>query len=95
MQMDFDTWVEQFRPTGTPVEGQGCGPIIDEQSHMFETFGSDIEVVSERFERAPNTVWTLLDVDGETYIASGMSFVNRQGYFMTEVPYAADIEVAL
>lgn len=34
----------------------------------------------------PANIWTELDVDGKTIIASGWHFVNRIGYWITKVP---------
>lgn len=40
-------------------------------------------------EKEPNKVWTLVDGDnGHIYVTEGFHFVNRIGYFITEV--AAD-----
>lgn len=37
------------------------------------------------------TVWTQIDSDGEVIIVSGIHFVNRLGYWITEVPHNNDI----
>lgn len=46
--------------------------------------------------RAPlNTVWTIVDVDGELYAAAGFHHVNRTGeYVLTEMPWTSGIESA-
>jgi hypothetical protein len=31
-------------------------------------------------------VWTLIEADGVLYAESGLHFVNRLGYFVTETP---------
>ena len=51
---------------------------------MFETFGKEVEFV--RAQRAQN-IWTLLECDGKTFICEGFHYVNRIGYFITEVSY--------
>ena len=53
--------------------------------HMFETYGEEVEFVKAQDE---NRIWMLGDGDdGGMYIWSGWGFVNRIGYFVTEVPF--------
>jgi hypothetical protein len=52
---------------------------------MFETYGSEVEFVKSQ---DTNKIWMLGDGDdGGMYIWSGWGFVNRIGYFVTEVPF--------
>jgi hypothetical protein len=52
---------------------------------MFETYGEEVEFVKAQDE---NRIWMLGDGDdGGMYIWSGWGFVNRIGYFVTEVPF--------
>jgi hypothetical protein len=52
---------------------------------MFETYGEEVEFVKSQ---NPNCVWMYGDGDdGGTYLWSGWGFVNRIGYFVTEVPF--------
>ena len=55
---------------------------------LFETYGKEMAYVKSV---APEKVWTLLDVDGGLYISSGYHFVNRVGYFVTEVPWSENM----
>jgi hypothetical protein len=51
---------------------------------MFETYGEEVEFVKAQDE---NRIWMLGDGDdGGMYIWNGWGFVNRIGYFVTEVP---------
>jgi hypothetical protein len=51
---------------------------------MFETYGDEIEFVKQQPEAH---IWMYGDGDdGGTYIWNGWGFVNRIGYFVTEVP---------
>lgn len=60
---------------------------------MFETYGPELNEV----KKAPvDKVWTLVDNDGELGISSGFHFVDRMGYFITEVaPTAVFTDVCL
>ncbi len=51
---------------------------------MFETYGDEVEYVKSMPQ---NRIWMYGDGDdGGTYIWSGWGFVNRLGYFISEVP---------
>lgn len=52
---------------------------------MFETYGQDAEYVEWIVQDAPGRVWTILDGE-EMVIVSGMRWVNRLGYLVTEHP---------
>jgi len=85
LNMTEDEWFAKFKPkvvpTGFPQGGWGT----EEGSILFETFGDSLVEVNKT---GPLHVWTLIDGDeGGQYIVSGMHFVNRIGYFITEVPY--------
>jgi hypothetical protein len=58
---------------------------------MFETYGDEVEFVKAQDE---NRIWMYGDGDdGEGHIWSGWGFVNRIGYFITEVPCPIDTEI--
>ena len=85
-EMDFDTWFDTYKP----IQNH-----IDESSSfdgaMFETYGEEVEFVKAQDE---NRIWTYGDGDdGEGHIWSGWHFVNRIGYFITEVPCPIDTEI--
>jgi hypothetical protein len=77
-QLSYEDWVERYRPIKNPVPANSAF-----DGTMFETFGKEHD-----FVRAQPTdkIWTLLEEDGTTWIASGYHFVNRLGYFITEEP---------
>lgn len=86
-RMSLEHWWERFVPTGTPVEGDGSGPMIGDVGRMYETYGADLATVQAAARQHPDRVWTFVD-DGSRYgsITPGLRFVNRQGYFITEKP---------
>lgn len=79
VRLTVDEWEEQFKPINN---------MFDENSSwngiMFETYGDE-----EAFVRGqlPTTIWTYIDSTGGTLLVNGYSFVNRIGYFVTEVPF--------
>lgn len=85
MPKNFDEWVDQYRPIPNPTGDSGF--CIGDDCLMYETYAPDLDVVTAAHEKDPRTVWTLLDVDGDLYLGDGFHYVNRMGYFITEVPY--------
>jgi len=79
--MNFTEWVETFKPMKNHLDENaafdGC---------IFETFGDEVVHVREVLEIAEGKVWTLCDDgEGSLYVSAGYSFVNRVGYFVTEI----------
>lgn len=62
---------------------------------MFETYGEELVHVKAIYKENPDRVWTVLDVDGALMLDSGMSFVNRMGYVITELPAPADTFISV
>jgi hypothetical protein len=80
IEMTEDEWVATYRPILNHVEMNSSY-----NGTMFETYGEEVEFVKQQ---NPNTIWMLGDGDdGGMYIWSGWGFVNRIGYFVTEVPF--------
>lgn len=84
IEMDFDEWCATYKPIVNHIDtnasfDNGDGGI------MFETYGDEVEFVKTQ---DPNKIWMYGDGDdGGGYIWSGWGFVNRLGYFITEVPF--------
>lgn len=72
-----DEFDEKFKPITNPYS----------DSLVFETYGQEHNFVRGR---PNNTVWTMLD---DNTIVSGYHFVNRVGYYITEVPWTEDTVV--
>lgn len=73
-------WEELFKPVKNTIDDNASY-----NGAMFETFGKELDFVLAQNEKAPGTVWTLVEGDeGEMVIASGYHLVNRIGYFITE-----------
>lgn len=80
IEMTEDEWFETYKPIPN-----GFDENASFGGHMFETYGKEVEFVKKAH---PNHVWMYGDGDdGGSYIWSGWGFVNRIGYFITEVPF--------
>jgi hypothetical protein len=65
---------------------------------MFETYGKEVDYIKELIaDGGKASVWTILEVDGKMYFASGWHYVNRFGYIVTNepVPEGEEYEVCL
>ena len=80
IELTEEEWLNTYKPIkNNLVESSSF------DGHMFETYGEEVEFVKAQDE---NRIWMLGDGDdGGMYIWSGWGFVNRIGYFVTEVPF--------
>lgn len=83
IELTFDEWCEQYKPIVNHLDDNasfdnGDGGI------MFETYGDEVDFVKSQ---SPANIWMYgSGDDGGTYVWNGWGFVNRLGYFITEVP---------
>jgi hypothetical protein len=90
LELDFDVWSTIYKPIPNHID-KGASFNDGEHGYMFETYGAEYEFVKKA---DPSYIWTYGDGDdGGTYIWSGWSFVNRIGYFITEVPFSEGVDV--
>ncbi len=80
--ISYEKFVECYKPVKNPINTNASY-----EGQMLETYGEEMELVKKANSLC---IWTLLETDGESYIASGFHFVNRLGYFITEIPYSID-----
>ena len=79
IEMDFDDWCDTYKPITNHIDNNASF-----DGAMFETYGDEVAFVKEQPE---DRIWMYGDGDdGGSYIWSGWGFVNRLGYFITEVP---------
>ena len=76
---------EQFKPIKNPFRN-------DPDEIMFETYGEELDYV---LAQDPRNVWTYGDGDYCSYVSSGYHYVNRIGYYITEVPWDNEDDYAL
>lgn len=78
--LTWEEFEERFKPIPNPY-------VAD--TFMYETYGEELEKVRSY----PNSqIWTYTDVDFGSGIYNGYHFVNRIGYFITEVPWEEEGE---
>ena len=79
IEMTEEEWFNTYKPIKNALVADSSF-----DGHMFETYGDEVEFVKTQ---SPDKIWMLGDGDdGGMYIWSGWGFVNRIGYFITEVP---------
>ena len=84
IELSFEDWIEQYKPITNHIDPHAS--FQDEYGNglMFETYGDEVEFVKSQ---SPDKIWMYGDGDdGASYVWSGWGFVNRLGYFITEVP---------
>jgi len=91
-EAEFD---EQYRAIPNHLNPHAPWDQGDAQGCLFETYGEEYEFVRS-FDR--NRVWTIVDNnDGTMNILSGLRWINRLGYLITQNrrPAGATVEVSL
>ena len=89
LSLTWEEFVEQYKPEHNKFSK-------DTDQFMYETYGEELEHV-QRFDE--HYVWTYVDSDGGSLTIEGFHYVNRIGYFITEVPwedgtsYEVDLQV--
>jgi hypothetical protein len=82
-----EEWETMFRPITNTISDEPSWQNQDGAGIMFSISGQEHELVCRH--NLARRVWTWIDGTDGTYIVSGYSFVNRIGYFITEVPYGS------
>ena len=86
IEMDFDEWCDIYKPIPNNIDTSASF-----NGTMFETYGKEVEFVKKADEAH---IWMYGDGDdGGTYIWNGWGFVNRIGYFITEVPCPPNVDI--
>jgi len=86
IELTFEEWVDKYKPITNHIDTNASFDGL-----MFETYGDEVEFVKSA---NPNCIWMYGDGDdGGSYLWSGWGFVNRIGYFLTEVPFPEDTVV--
>jgi len=90
IEMTEDEWFNTYKPIKNHIDTNSSF-----DGHMFETYGEEVDFVKTAPE---NHIWMYGDGDdGGSYLWAGWGFVNRIGYFITEVPFPdnTDIQVLI
>ena len=73
--MTNEHWEKIYLPMTNHLTNEGLS---------YETYGDELDYVTQQDERH---VWTELDGDNGVYIVSGMHYVNRIQYYITNKPW--------
>jgi hypothetical protein len=85
IELTFDEWLDTYKPIPNYLDENASFQNESGFGVMFETYGEEVAFVKEQ---DPNRIWMYgSGDDGGLYIWSGWGFVNRLGYFVTEVPF--------
>ena len=86
IELTFDEWLDTYKPITNHIDTNAYFQNEEGEGIMFETYGEEVDFVKQQ---DPNKIWMYgSGDDGGTYIWSGWGFVNRLGYFITEVPFS-------
>jgi len=83
MELTVEEWAEQYKPIVNALDSNASWDLGNGGT-MYETYGEELVAVQNA---DPDCVWTYIDTDNGTAISAGLGFVNRIGYFITEVPH--------
>ena len=82
-ELEFEEWVDKYKPITNHIDTNASFDGL-----MFETYGEEVEFVKQA---GNGHIWMYGDGDdGGSYIWNGWGFVNRIGYFITEIPFTPD-----
>jgi hypothetical protein len=81
----WDKWEDKFKPIHNHFSN-------DPDQQMFETYGEEVEYVTKADNKY---VWTWIQGDMSDLIVAGYHYVNRLGYYITEVPWDDEYDYAL
>jgi hypothetical protein len=83
VELTFEEWVETYKPIINHIDTNASFDGL-----MFETYGDEVEFVKQA---GNGHIWMYGDGDdGGSFIWNGWGFVNRIGYFITEIPFSPD-----
>lgn len=91
IEMTMEEWEATYKPIYNHIDINASFQDKTGQGIMFETYGDEVEFVKSQ---SPANIWMYGEGDdGGTYIWNGWGFVNRLGYFITEVPCPENLRV--
>jgi len=81
----WHSWAEKFKPIKNHFHS-------DPDEEMFETYGVEVEYVRNY---DPRYIWTNIQGDESDLLVAGYHYVNRLGYYLSEVPWEDENDYAL
>lgn len=95
IELTVDEFIERFKPLPNPVTPSAPCDFGNAKGCLIETYGAEWEFIRS-FDR--QRVWTLIDNNaGDLFLLSGLRWVNRLGYIITQNPWPENstVEVTL
>ena len=93
IEMTFEDWLQTYKPIYNHIDEHSSFQDESGKGIMFETYGAEVDFVKSQ---SPANIWMYGDGDdGGSYIWNGWGFVNRLGYFITEVPCPDNLEIQI
>lgn len=94
IELSEDAFAALFRPVANHINPNASFDWGAGYGTLFETYGEEVQYVRSQDS---SKVWTLCSGDGGDFVISGVHFVNRLGYFITDVavPEGIDLQVPL
>ena len=88
IEMTEDEWIATYKPILNHIDTNASF-----NGTMFETYGEEVAFVKSQPDEY---IWTFGDGDdGGGYVWNGWSFINRIGYFITEIPCPPDVTIQI
>jgi hypothetical protein len=88
IEMTEDEWIATYKPILNHIDTNASF-----NGTMFETYGEEVAFVKSQLDEY---IWTFGDGDdGGGYVWNGWSFINRIGYFITEIPCPPDVTIQI
>ena len=86
-RLSIERWQEKYKPINNLLSDNASWQDEDGNGILFETYGDE-----EKFVSAVDYhyVWTYIDGDNGTYVVNGRAFINRIGFFISQVPWQDD-----
>jgi hypothetical protein len=81
----WDEWATKFKPKSNHFNNHAY-------DFMYETYGEEWDYIKSL---DPRYVWTYVDGEMSSLIVAGVAWVNRLGYYVTEVPWENDMDTCL
>ena len=94
IEMTMEEWEATYKPITNHIDSNASFQNESGSGIMFETYGDEYNFVNSQED--PACIWTYGDGDdGGSYIWNGYHYINRLGYFITEVPAPSEEECVI
>jgi len=88
--ISFENWFEAYKPVKNPNNEASDG-----REYLYDTDPNDMLYVAAAFHADQYTVWTMIEEEDNFYIISDLHYVNRLGYFITEIPFMGNEQLTV